>query len=107
MIYVHHTILEEFIKQTISYMDSYFPTSKFTKMVNLIQAKRVISLLENHGGKIIYGTGELDEKTASINRTIILNPSPSSKLSMNEVFGPILKIYTFSNINDLCNEIIS
>lgn len=37
--------------------------------------------------------------------TVILNPLKSSDLYNNEVFGPIMKVNTFRNIDEVINEI--
>lgn len=81
MVYVHEKILDKFIEETKTYMDKYFSGSKMTKMINLIQAKRVLALLENHGGEVIYGGVKLDESIPALERTVILNPKKDSKLS--------------------------
>lgn len=57
---------------------------------------RLIS--ENHGGEIITGgLDTADRNDKFIPLTIILNPNPNSAVMTEEIFGPILPIYTVSS----------
>ena len=56
---------------------------------------------------MIYGGVKLDESIPALERTVILNPKKDSKLSLNEVFGPILKIYSYNSIDEVISEITS
>lgn len=62
--------------------------------------------LKDHGGKLICG-GKADIDNCKIEPTIILNPSKDSQLYNNEVFGPIMKISTFTSIDSVIEEINS
>lgn len=45
----------------------------------------------------MYG-GKVNENVKHIQPTIILNPDQNSQLMLDEIFGPILPIYTFKGI---------
>lgn len=47
------------------------------------------------GGKILYGGKKLSETCYS--PTIILNPSSNAKVTTNEIFGPVICVYSYSN----------
>ena len=70
------------------------------KIINEIHHKRLCDLLADHGGEVVIGNGN-----AAIDRdlkpTVILNPRNDSALMKEEIFGPILPIVTYSDINDV------
>ena len=61
------------------------------RMVNAGHWARVMRLLKGHGGEVLCG-GEGDADSLYIAPTIILNPSPTSALMTEEVFGPLLSL---------------
>jgi len=76
----------------------------YAKIINPFHTNRLLGYLKNHGGKLITG-GNGDPVKCRIDPTIIVNPRKDSDLYKNEVFGPILKIQTFSNIDDVIKDI--
>ena len=60
--------------------------------------------MENHGGRLITG-GNVNVETCWVEPTVILNPSSTSALYNNEVFGPIMKVKSFTAIDEVIYEI--
>jgi aldehyde dehydrogenase (NAD+) len=52
----------------------------------------------NHGGDIIYG-GSSDVKERYIEPTIITDPKLDSQLMQEEIFGPIMPVIKFTDID--------
>ena len=69
------------------------------KVINKFHKDRCCKLLEDHGGTLIEGNGNanLDKNLLP---TVILNPSPDSQLMKEEIFGPILPVFTYKNIQE-------
>lgn len=59
---------------------------------------------EDHGGKVIVG-GQMNFETRYIAPTLIDGPRLDSKLMENEIFGPILPIFEFDDIDYVINFI--
>jgi aldehyde dehydrogenase (NAD+) len=59
--------------------------------------KRVCKLLANHGGTVVIGNANA-HKDNILQPTVILNPSLKSPLMKEEIFGPLLPIITYMNI---------
>ena len=78
----------------------------FGKIVNEFHFKRVAGYLEDHGGKVILGGEDLRISDRYIEPTIIYNPDKNSALFKNEVFGPIMKIFKFSNFDTLLDQLV-
>lgn len=56
-------------------------------------------LTENHGGKVVIG-GKVNVSEKYVEPTIIDGPKIDSKVMTEEIFGPILPIITYNNINE-------
>lgn len=69
-------------------------------------AKRIQQLIENHEGTLICG-GNSDVENRYVEPTIILNPSKNAPISKEEVFGPVLLVYSVRDINEAINFINS
>jgi len=63
-----------------------------------------LKLIDTSGGKILYG-GKANESVKHIQPTIILNPTKDSPLMNEEIFGPILPILVYKNIEEVINYI--
>jgi aldehyde dehydrogenase (NAD+) len=63
-------------------------------------------LSEDHGGKTVCG-GKLDITQRYISPTIIEDPKLDSKLMKEEVFGPLISVIGFSNIDEAINLVNS
>ena len=91
--------LQEKIKQF--YGDSPERNPEYTKIITEFHTKRLQSMVtEEHGGQIIYGA-KCDPTERFMGPTLIENPSLDSKLMKEEIFGPILPIFEFKNIDEV------
>ena len=61
---------------------------------------RLKDLIDSSGGKIITG-GKVNVEKKYCAPTIILNPKDDSTLMQEEIFGPILPVSLFTNIDDV------
>lgn len=74
---------------------------EYSKIISEFHAKRLESMImEEHGGDIIFG-GKSDADQRFIGPTLIENPKLNSKLMKEEIFGPILPIFEYKNIEDV------
>ena len=74
------------------------------KMVNTWHVNRQKDLIASSGGKVVLG-GETDESRKYVAPTIIDNPKLDSPVMNEEIFGPVLPILTFKNIDDIIQKI--
>lgn len=104
-IVVHSSIKEEFIKKVVYYTKQfYYKDNKldeiFTNVINEKHLKRLKDLLKNE--EIIFG-GEIKNNT--LEPTIVDNINFDSKIMEEEIFGPIMPIITYNNLNQLLDQI--
>eukprot|EP00744_Colponema_vietnamica_P008270 GILI01011817.1.p1 GENE.GILI01011817.1~~GILI01011817.1.p1 ORF type:complete len:540 (-),score=177.39 GILI01011817.1:87-1655(-) len=100
----HESVQEELVKRMSAAMVRFFseePQSSpdLGRVISEGHTKRLITMLETHGGQVVHG-GKHDLADRYIEPTLILNPSPSSKLMSEEIFGPILPILTVRSVQE-------
>jgi aldehyde dehydrogenase (NAD+) len=106
-IYVHETVKNEFIESLITEfklaLGKDVETSKdFARIVNKKHFERIIGLIETE--KVIYG-GEINAEELFIEPTLITNIDWDSAIMKEEIFGPLLPILTFTNLNETIQTI--
>ena len=107
-LFVHNKIKEKFIKQLIlSIKDLYsndpIKSDDYCRIVNKKHFNRLINLLEDAkqlGSNIIYG-GNINKKENFIEPTLLDNISKKSKMYKEEIFGPLLPIFDFNEIEEV------
>lgn len=104
-VFVHESVSKEFLEQLIGGLKNDLPFLG-RKVVSKNHYERVCGLLANHGGEVVFGNGDA-HKDMRLTPTVIVNPSKDSALMKEEIFGPILpvKIYTdLQEVVDYVNE---
>ncbi len=74
-----------------------FSSYNYGKIINEKQFNRLVNYLDN--GKVVYG-GSYDKSKLYIEPTIMENVSLDSPLMKEEIFGPILPVIPFSNMEE-------
>lgn len=105
---VHESIenaLLEKLKQTISQFYGEFPETSpdYGRIINARHFQRLKKLLTNAGDVVIGGT--FDENSNYFSPTILRNVPLQSPIMQEEIFGPILPLIRYSNIEDIVNFI--
>lgn len=103
-IYVNQEICDRFIKEFSEVTNKLIvgnPFDKTTDVGSLITQKEVNRVEEwvneaiGEGAKLIAGGKRISDTT--FQPTILFNPSEKSKVSTNEIFGPVVCVYPFTN----------
>lgn len=109
-VFIHHSMLNAFLEKVQKCIKTFFTDNPkespdYGRIVNEFHMWRIMKLLDGHGGELITG-GDGDIESKYISPTVILNPSPESELCKNEVFGPILSVFTYTSLDE-CIEYIN
>ncbi len=108
-IYVHESQaqkLKDSLIEQIEIQYSKLDTTR-TKIVNSNHFGRLTDLLDktiSAGGKLLYG-GEKDGKINFLSPTLISDITIDSPIFKEEIFGPILPILTYSNLEEVIETI--
>ena len=102
---VHDKLIEALKKEIIKqYGSNYLASPNYGKIIDYEHFKRVISLLDEQ--KIIYG-GDYNEELLKIEPIILDNVSYSDKVMQEEIFGPILPVIVYDDIDEVIDYINS
>ncbi|MDL2228023.1 aldehyde dehydrogenase [Bacteroidales bacterium OttesenSCG-928-K03] len=102
-LFVHSSVKKELLEKMIEniksmYGENHKESVYFPRIVNDKAMERLTKLLKD--GEIIYG-GDIDFEERYISPTIIDNVEEDFPIMKEEIFGPILPVLTFENINDV------
>ena len=101
----HEDIYEDLIKEFIKYIKEFYGkdiknNKEFGRIVNNKHMNRLKNILEYDKDKIVYG-GEVDFDNRFISPTIIKDANLNDKVMSEEIFGPILPVIKYKNIEDI------
>lgn len=99
-ILVPESLKEQLIQKIISKLESSIGkdainSPDYGRIINTAHFDRIVKLLE--GQQIVYG-GVTDRETKYISPTIIVDPSPDSAIMHEEVFGPVLTVIGYTDL---------
>ncbi|MBE2247252.1 MAG: aldehyde dehydrogenase [Candidatus Competibacteraceae bacterium] len=102
-LFVHEDVKNTFVQQIKEAIHAHYGSNPlqsqdYGKIINRRHYERLKSYLTN--GNIIEG-GNYDDEHLRIEPTIIENPATDSPVMQEEIFGPILPLYTYSNLEDV------
>ena len=99
---VHEDVKDELINEMKKVLFEFFgddaqKSENFGKIINEKQFDRLIKYFEN--GKLLTG-GKTDRSTLYIEPTLLTDVDAESNIMKEEIFGPILPILSFSNMDE-------
>lgn len=102
-LYVHKDIEEEFIKKLEEEIKKQFgeeplKSEDYSRMVNEKEFNRVLSYIDKD--KLVFG-GNYNKETLQIEPTILKGVTWDDPVMEREIFGPILPILNFEDLNDV------
>lgn len=106
-IYIDSSVKDEFVGYVREYHDRFCQASPtenkfYPKIINKMHFERLKNYLND--GTILMG-GEVDEDACKISLTLMEKIRRDSKLMNEEIFGPILPIFEFNDINIVINTL--
>ena len=101
----HEDIYDEFIDECIKitkefYGENIINNEDFGKIINEKHMNRLSSIVEHDKEKIVFG-GKVDFEKRHISPTILKDVTTDDKVMSEELFGPILPVLKYKNMQDL------
>ncbi|MBB6331197.1 aldehyde dehydrogenase (NAD+) [Chryseobacterium sediminis] len=106
-IYIHESVKDAFIEKFKAHLNTTYEgksLGKIGKIVSQNQIKHLAGYLEAATKKVIYG-GSYDLETRHFEATLMDNITWNDQVMQQEIFGPILPIMTYNDINEALEEI--
>lgn len=106
-IYIHESIKNKLIKAMIKQIRSLYSKNplhndQYVKIINERHFNRLLHFLEN--GTIVHG-GKYDRVNQKIEPTIIDGVTWDDPIMQEEIFGPIMPVFTFKNLSEVISVI--
>ncbi|MAZ96890.1 MAG: aldehyde dehydrogenase family protein [Flavobacteriales bacterium] len=111
-VYVHNSKLEDFKKGVVETIQRFYgehpmKSDDFVQIVNTNHWERLSSMLGEsikEKGELIIG-GNASRELRKIEPTVIVDPPKQGALMREEIFGPILPVFTFNELDQPLDEI--
>jgi acyl-CoA reductase-like NAD-dependent aldehyde dehydrogenase len=106
-VYVHESIVDEVASKLSDYAsklvvgDQLDPKTEVGPLINHNEVNRVeewVNEAVEKGGKILVGGKRISD--SCYEPTVIVNPADDAIISTKEIFGPVVCIYSYSNIEE-------
>lgn len=106
-LFIHKNIKDEFLKALVKEIKIQFgenikKSPDYPRVVNAITLDRLYNYLKD--GEIYFG-GEIDKETLYMQPTILTNVKLESLVMTDEIFGPILPVIEFNDLNEIISII--
>ena len=100
---VHEKIKDKLIQTIIHTIEDYYGTDRAANdnygcIINSRRYQSIVKYLQ--AGTIIYG-GDVNEETRHIGPTIIDNVKPDAAVMREEIFGPVLPVFTYQQNDEV------
>ncbi len=99
-LFVHKTVKDKFLQEFSKALKEFFPDGDMSNMPVIISEKhfqRVSRLIK--GENAVIG-GSIDESKRFIEPTVLVGITPDSQIMQEEIFGPILPLMTYTDLDD-------
>jgi len=109
-VFVHKDIKARFLTELKAQVQNFWgedaqQSPDYGRIINEFHCQRLKSYLdEKHGGTVVCG-GKVDLKDRFVAPTVVDTPSLDSQLMKDEIFGPILPVYEYEDINKVIDFI--
>ena len=111
-VYVHEAKLEDFKKGVIETITSFYgdqpmESNDFVQIVNEGHWNRLCSIMDDAAkepGEVLIG-GAASKEKRKIEPTVVIDPPRDGAMMREEIFGPLLPVFTFSDLAEPLQEI--
>lgn len=111
-VFVHHKVVDEFNRRLVEKTNELKvgdPTDPSTQVGPLIRSTEVeridewiAEVVKDEPAKVLCGGRQLSNNCYA--PTVIFNPAVNSKLSQQEVFGPVVCVYSYDDVSSALNQ---
>ena len=109
-IFVHESIFDKFtsrIKESFGSLktgDGFDPEVNIGPLINESAIERIKGLIDDaksHGAELLCGGDVISKGSLCLKPTIIINQNTNSNIFKEEIFGPVMSLYKFTNDDEV------
>lgn len=109
-VFVHESVADAFVKRIKEVTQSFYTENPqdckdYSRIIAERHVKRIDGLIKSVPKNTVVLGGQTDEKDRFVAPTIIYNPPRDSKVMQEEIFGPVLPIVTYTDLQQVLDEI--
>lgn len=109
-LFVHESKYEEFLQHAKKKLGKFYGSDiqrapEFARIITTGHAERIQGLIQEAGPNAVAFGGKVDVSTRYVEPTLLVNVSLNSKVMNEEIFGPVLPIIKYSDINTVIAHI--
>ena len=103
---IHADVKDAFIEEYQKAVKKFFPKSRYQNMVSIINDQHFLRLAGYLEGAQLASGGETEPEQRHIQPTLVDSPAPDAPIMRDEVFGPLLPMLTWTEL-DWCIDYIN
>ena len=109
-VFVHKDVADEFVEKMKATLKAFYTTkpeesADYSRIVAERHVRRIEGLIQSVPSSCVVHGGEVNEKDRYVAPTLIYNPPTDSKVMQEEIFGPVLPIVTYQEIQTVIDSI--
>jgi len=110
-VFVPEDKLIEFVRYSRKYLTQFYPdsidTENYTSVINNDHFQRITDLIKDaeKNGVEVIALGEKKECGHKLPVSLVINPTKDCKIYKEEVFGPLLSVFTYKSIDEVIEQI--
>ena len=96
---IHESVRDQFVEEYRKALKEFFPKNDMSEMVHIVSDQhfsRICGLIQ--GENAVVG-GKVDPSLRFVEPTVLVDVKPESPIMQEEIFGPVLPILTWTDIN--------
>lgn len=112
-VYVHQSKVDDFRRGVLDAVTNYYgpeaiDSTDYVKLVHDRHYHRLVAMADEAAESgTLWSGGERDEAKRKLAPTVVFNPRKDAKCMKEEIFGPLLPVFSYDRIEDVLEEINS
>lgn len=98
---IHEDVKDQFLAEYEKALKKFFPRSRYQNLVTIINDKHFLRLSSYLEGAEIAVGGMTDPEQRRIQPTVLVNVPEDAPIMQEEIFGPILPLFTWKETNEV------
>ena len=109
-VYVHENIYDKFLEEMKLQLTTRLgkdaeESEDYSRIINTFHTRRILKMMEGQQDNIYFQNGKINVENCFIPPTILVNVPKDHQLIQDEIFGPVLPVLKFNDIDSVIDDI--